>query len=449
MKTHKSLPESERPTSYRLYRRWLWMVTATVLGAMALLALTLEHLSHQTMQTVAQRLESPAASPVLFVILWIWGSASLIIVALGISLTRAWQRIEKEQLHATASSRRYQTLFLQAPDAIFDAAPDGQIIAANPASCAMFGWTEPELQAMGRSGLVDPSDPRVEAALNERKRTGLFRGELRFVRKGGETFEGELFSSVFVDQDGQPRATVIVRDATERHRYQNALRESTLKLQVLSRRIINAQEAERRRVANELHDELGQSLTAIKINLESGARFKNRSPEEINQENIRIVEEVLQQVRSLALALRPAILDNLGLGPALGWLGKQMAQRSGFEFEFLPLTTPHRLPPELETTCFRIVQEALTNVVRHAKASQVTLSMQMDGDALTIQLIDNGVGLDWTAVRQAAQNGNSAGVLGMLERASLVGGSLDMESAPGEGCTLTLKCPLHIQPETE
>lgn len=436
MKTHKSLPESERPNSHQLQRRWQWLVAATLLGSVAVLAMVLTQGPTTT-------------SPLLYVALGVWGSASVVIVVLSTVLSQAWQRIERERLHAMESDRRYQTLFLEAPDAIFATAPGGQIIAANPASCAMFGWTEPELQAMGRSPLLDPSDPRLEDALKQRDRTGQFRGELRFVRKNGETFEGELFSSEFSDQGGPSRSTVIVRETTERHRYQNALRESALKLQVLSRRIINAQEAERRRVANELHDELGQSLTAIKINLESGARFKNRSPEEVNQENIRIVEGVLQQVRSLALALRPSILDNLGLGPALGWLGKQVAQRSGFEFEFLPLTTPHRLPPELETTCFRVVQEALTNIARHAKASQVTLSMQVDDDVLTIQLIDNGVGMDWTAVRRAAQDGNSAGVLGMLERASLVGGNLDMESAPGEGCTLTLTCPLLIQPETE
>lgn len=380
------------------------------------------------------------------VVLWVWGIACVVIVALGLFLARARQRIEQEKRKVIEGGKRFQTLFNEAPDAILATAPDGRILAANPASCAMFGRTEAEMQALGRSGLVDTSDPRLADALRQREETNRIRCEIRFIRKNGDKFEGELFSSVYTDQDEQKRATVIIRDATERHRTEQALRESAAKLQVMSRRVINAQEAERRRVASELHDELGQSLTAVKINLQSGARFKNRSADDVNQENIRIVEDTLQQVRRLALALRPSILDNLGLVPALGWLGKQMAQRADFAFEYFPVALPQRLSPELETTCFRIVQEGITNIARHAHATQVTLSLQLTGDMLVIRLIDNGAGFDAALVRSAAESGHSAG---MLERADLVGGHLEVDSAPGEGCTLTLHCPLQIQLETE
>lgn len=381
------------------------------------------------------------------IVLWVWGTAVTLIVVLCAILVRAWRNTTRAQLSAQNSSKHYQNLFLEAPIAILATAPDGKIFAANPASCVLFGRSEQELQAMGERDLFDASDPRLKDSPIGCNRPGQLTGDFRFVRKSGEAFEGELFSSEFEDHEGQTRSTLIVRDTTEQHRYQNAQKESAFKLQALSRKIINAQEAERRRVANELHDELGQSLTAIKINLQSGARFKSRSPDQMNQENIRIVEDTLHQVRSLALALRPSILDNLGLDPALNWLGKQVAQRSGFEFDFLPLAGRQRLSPELETTCFRIVQEALTNIARHAKASLVTLSMQMEGDKLVIQLADNGIGLDWDAVRHAAESGNSAGVLGMLDRAALVGGSLTMDSAPGLGCTMTFKCPLQLRPE--
>lgn len=383
----------------------------------------------------------------VWIVLWVWGSALVVIVVLGKVLIRTWRRLEHEQHNALESAQRYQTLVREAPDAIFATAPNGKIMTANPACCTMFGWTEPELQAMGRAGLLDPSDSRLADALKERDRTGKFCGELRFVRKSGDLFEGEIYTSVFSDEYGQRRSTVIVRDASERHRFESELQTSALKLQALSRRIINTQEAERRRVAHELHDELGQSLTAIKINLQSGARFKNRSAEETNQENIGIVEDALQQVRSLALALRPSVLDNLGLVPALGWLGKQVAQRAGFEFDFLPPAAAQRMAPELETTCFRIVQEAMTNIARHAQASHVSLSLHFSPDGVTIELSDNGVGMDWDAVHQSAQSGASVGVLGMLERAALVGAVLQVHSDPGAGCTLTLRCPLQIQPE--
>jgi signal transduction histidine kinase len=230
-------------------------------------------------------------------------------------------------------------------------------------------------------------------------------------------------------------------------RAESSLRESAEKMQGLTRRVIGAQEAERRRVASELHDELGQALTAIKINLQSGGRFKQRSPEALAHENIRIVDDALQQMRRLALALRPSILDNLGLTPALHWLGKQSALRAEFQFDFMPVQFSTRLASELETTCFRIVQEALTNTVRHAQARNVTVAMRLADDHVVISVHDDGVGFDAVEAQARSRLGQSFGVLGMLERAALVGGTLEVVSELGRGCTLTLRCPLQIQTE--
>ncbi|MDR3370340.1 response regulator [Rhodoferax sp.] len=222
---------------------------------------------------------------------------------------------------------------------------------------------------------------------------------------------------------------------------------TTRQLQALSRRVLEVQEQERRRVALELHDELGQSLTAIKINLQLGERFKDQVPADLYQENIRIVEEALQQVRTLATALRPSVLDDLGLAPALKWVAEQSANRGGFEVQFHHERELGRLAPEIETACFRIVQEALTNISRHAKPSKVQINLCREADDMVLTVSDDGLGFDTAAMLERATTGSSLGVLGMRERATLVGGQLDIQSQPGEGSVVELRCPWRTQGE--
>jgi PAS domain S-box-containing protein len=372
----------------------------------------------------------------------VWGCSWVGLFGIAYLLVRVWRKKQDSEQTLRASEERYRSLYLYAMDAILVTSPDGRVLHANPAACTLFGRTEAEIQAVGRSGLLDVTDPRLAAALAARAATGHFRGELTFLRQGGDPFPGELTTSVFAGKQGEARTTIIIRDISERKKTDATLQQYAEKMQVLSRRIIETQEAERRRLASELHDELGQSLTAIKINLQSGALFKNRNTEELNTENIRIIDDTLQQVRRLALALRPSILDNLGLVPALNWLGKQTAQRTHLLFEFSSVELPQRLAPELETTCFRIAQEALTNIARHAHAQHFSITMAQEDGLLVIRIQDDGVGMDWGAVLAGALTGRSFGVLGMVERATLVGGELQVQSAVGQGCTLVLRCPI-------
>ena len=371
-------------------------------------------------------------------VLLVWGWAWVGLFGIAYFLDRMWQKNQNFAQTLRANEERYRSLYMNAMDAILVTSPDGRVLHANPAACQLFGRTESDIQALGRSGLLDATDPRLGPALASRAATGHFRGELTFIRHGGEPFPGELTTSLFVGENGETRSTIIIRDITQRKQSELAIQQYADKLQVLSRRIIGAQETERRRLASELHDELGQSLTALKINLQSGALFKNRSMSELNAENIRIVEDTVQQVRRLALALRPSILDNLGLVPALNWLCKQTVKRTHLLFTFSPVDLPQRLAPELETTCFRIAQEALTNIARHAHAQHFSITMAQEAAMLVIRIQDNGVGMDWPATKAAA----------MAERAALVGGDLQVQSAVGQGCTLILSCPIRAPMES-
>ncbi len=230
------------------------------------------------------------------------------------------------------------------------------------------------------------------------------------------------------------------------------------RLQALSQRLVDAQETERRRIARELHDVIGQALTAIKINMQA-ARRRLDSPEpeaydpRVEQSLAKVIENVeqtLQQVRDLSTELRPSLLDDLGLAPALRWYLDRQAQQVGFSSQFVAdPALERRLPPHLEIACFRIAQEALTNVARHAQAQWVTIEMhELDGE-LALRITDDGVGFDVGRALQDATHGASMGLLGMQERAALVGGKIEIESAPAQGAAIHVRLPLALSHETE
>ncbi|MEI8170140.1 MAG: PAS domain-containing protein [Rhodoferax sp.] len=236
-----------------------------------------------------------------------------------------------------------------------------------------------------------------------------------------------------------------ITDITERRQVEETLRDHSRQLRALSRHVLQAQETERRRLAIELHDELGQSLTAIKINLQAHERFKDQMPSDLFAENIRIVEDALQQVRRLSLALRPSMLDDLGLLPALRWIAEQSAARGGFTVTIDSAIPLERLAPEIETACFRIVQEALTNIIRHAHAARVAIELLQEGGSLLLCVRDDGVGFDIAAMHERALAGGSIGVLGMQERAVLIGGELEIVSNATKGSAIRVRCPMRLR----
>ncbi len=217
------------------------------------------------------------------------------------------------------------------------------------------------------------------------------------------------------------------------------------RLQSLSRQLLKAQEEERRRIARELHDEIGQSLTAVRINLQramASAEAATLLP--YLKESDGLVDRVLQQVRHLSLDLRPAVLDDLGLVAAVRWSHDRTCRRAGFLGQVTADPPEILLPSELATTCFRIVQEALTNVVRHAGAHRVEVSLSQSGGHLELLVRDDGTGFDVAAERQRALRGGSLGLLGMQERVALLGGRIAIESAPAQGTTVLVRLPLTL-----
>lgn len=340
------------------------------------------------------------------------------------------------------SEARYRTLVEWSPIGI-GVHQDGVMVYANPACVAIFGaQSASELLGKRILDLMPPEEhPDVRARINK-----ILSGEStsmvlrKYYKLDGSVIQVEGKGAP-IEINGAPAVQFTMRDVTAENEAQTALIASRQQLRVLSARVLAAQETERRRVAHELHDELGQALTAIKINLQAKNRRSPENIDDLKDENIRIVEQTLQQVRGLALALRPSMLDDLGLLSALRWLTEQTATRHGIDVQLRALAGPERLPPDLETAVFRIVQEALTNIVRHADASHVEVVLQDDDERLVVRVSDDGKGFDVAAMQQRATQGGSMGVLGMAERATLVGATLTIDSTPGKGSSVTLQRP--------
>jgi signal transduction histidine kinase len=271
---------------------------------------------------------------------------------------------------------------------------------------------------------------------------GLIWGRRRYVaalRLANEELEGKIAART---SELRLANETLQREVAERHRTQEALCASHARLEAVSRELITTQESERRHIARELHDEIGQILTAIKMNIRRAQAVADASVRLLLEENSKMIDHTIAQVRNLSLSLRPLQLDELGLVAALHWLIRHQGQSGGFEGRLDVDLKEVRLSPDLETVCFRIVQEALTNAVRHAQPKNLVVKLWVAGDQVKLSVHDDGVGFNVGQTRQHAQDGGSVGLSSMRERASLIGGHLDIESTPASGTTIHASLPL-------
>jgi signal transduction histidine kinase len=200
------------------------------------------------------------------------------------------------------------------------------------------------------------------------------------------------------------------------------------------RALVAAHEQERRRIARDLHDVIGQALTAVKLNLESLRReTSSRQADAELRRSIAVVDQAMREIRDVAIDLRPAILDDLGLVAAVRWYVSRQGRLVGYRTSFAADPIPLGQDDELESACFRVVQEALTNVARHAQATRVRVELRRTPESIVLTVEDDGVGFDVLRARRRAGRRPTLGLTGMAERASMVGGSLEITSAPGRG----------------
>ncbi len=226
---------------------------------------------------------------------------------------------------------------------------------------------------------------------------------------------------------------LLTEQIAERRRAEEELRR-------LSHRLVEVQENERRNIARELHDEIGQLLTGLKLVIEMAARQPNDQSKTYCRQAQGLVNDLMGRVRDLSLDLRPAMLDDLGLLHALLWQVERYSAQTGIRVLLTHTGIEERnLKPEMETAAYRIVQEALTNIARHAAVDEAKVSVSADAENLCVQIADKGKGFD---SQLALAKGASSGLAGMRERAQLLGGKLMIESTDGIGTVVTALLPL-------
>jgi len=331
---------------------------------------------------------------------------------------------------------RYRRLFETAQDGILILNADtGQIEDVNPFLTDMLGYTREQLLGNKLWDIVPFKDVEAsKAEFRELQREAYVRYEdLPLETCAGKSINVEFVSNIY-QVNGDRVVQCNIRDITQRRRAEEKLKAYSRKFQVLSRRLVEAQETERRNIARELHDEIGQALTVIQLNLQAmlpAPGVNAQSPR--LKESLEAVDRVLEQVHDISLNLRPLILDDLGLEPALRWFTTRQAALVGLHARFHADPLKQRLDSVIETECFRVAQEALTNVVRHAQAKTVNVELRKEAGRLHLRVRDDGVGFDVGAVREEAVRGASLGLLSMEERAVLAGGGLELKSDSKNG----------------
>ena len=264
-----------------------------------------------------------------------------------------------------------------------------------------------------RQGIPVPSDYEINIICKD--------GKVRCLR----VYRSEVIWS------GQKEFHCIYEDITESKQAQD-------RLEVLSHRLLQAQEEERRNLALELHDEIGQSLNALKLTLDRQTEWAEGDLKTFLRESSKMTGEILEQVRQFSLELRPKMLDDLGLLSTLVWYFSRYSERTKVKVDFKHSGINRTFGRDLSGNVYRIVQQALTNIARHASVDRVIVRAQAEQDVLMIQIEDKGLGFDMANLSISS----SSGIEGMRERARLLGGTLTIDSAPGHGTRLLLEVPL-------
>jgi two-component system NarL family sensor kinase len=338
-------------------------------------------------------------------------------------------KIEEDQ-------RRLQALFETAMDAIIMIDASGRYIDANPAATVLTGYTREEILQM-KVGDLAPPEKRGEvmeiwnSLAADRTITG---GEFQILRKDGGTRDVE-FRMVVNMLTGLHCAHM--HDVTDRKEAERSLRQ-------LSGRLLRLQDEERRRIARELHDTTAQNLAATRVNLSrisKSSAVSDVAIRETVEESIRLTDQSISEVRTLSYLLHPPLIDEAGLIPSLRWLTRGFQERSGIEVTFDAADPLERMPREVETALFRIVQEALTNIQRHSGSTVARIRLEKEQNEIRLEIEDDGRGLPEDLREKTALTAAGVGVAAIQQRVRELGGQLQIQSRE-RGTSIVVTMPI-------
>jgi PAS domain S-box-containing protein len=345
----------------------------------------------------------------------------------------------------TAVNARHRGIVETATEGIWMIDADHKTTFVNHRLLEMLGYSREEMLGRHYADFVRTEERamRIERGVRARVlRPQPVCVEIALRRKDGGLLWVESIATPLRDADGRHAGGLaIISDITERRRAEEKLRENSEKHQALSRRMLEVQEAERQRLASELSDQIGGVLRSLSEKLRAATDLVPPRAKKQLYDSIAIVDRAIAQTNSMSLELRPCELDDRGLEPALDRFLEQQRARTGLAIE-LSVHLSRRLPSELETACFRVVQEAITNAIRHARATGAWIVVSDESGRLEVSICDNGVGFDPEEARRRAERGASAGLVGMRERVLLLGGRLEIESTPSSGTRISIEIPL-------
>ena len=415
-------------------KRWSKAASALLMGA----ANPVMHYTGMAAATFTQSAIAPDLSHAVPISLISIGCVTAVpLMTLGVALVTSLVG----QLHK--QNALLDVLFEQAPQAVALTNADNGVLRVNSEFARVFGYTPQETVGRRLDDLIVPDDSRdqfrkhTEPVLAHGVRVD---AEGVRQRKDGSRLHVSMVRVPVSLPDGQSAVYSIFRDITERKRAEADLQASRDKLRALAARLQSVREEERMRVAREIHDELGQALTAIKFGLSSMIPILTDDPQPHSDkiESLRqLADQTIQSMRRIATKLRPRILDELGLSPALEWAAEDFEARTGIKCRLELPADDIVVDPERATALFRIFQEALTNVTRHANATELQARLAREKGVLRLEVRDNGQGFD----EKQLSGRRSLGILGMQERALILGGEFTITSAPGRGTTVKVQIP--------
>jgi len=377
--------------------------------------------------------------------------SALAIAALAIMLIATYRqtRRQRDKIRKTVKDMKlarqdYEELFTNASDAIWVHSLDGAITLVNKTCEKLTGYPVSELPGKNVRDFLTPETLFIARQVKDK----LLRGEMmehryeqRLIKKDGSEAIMQLTTRLIVS-DGKPQAFHnMARDITEERRLQD-------NLEFYLRQVLQAQEEERKRLARELHDSTSQRILLLTHGIDNVTNKAERySPPELKNELGRLYElsqQIYQNVKRYAQALRPSILDDLGLVSAIKWLAQETHNLSGIEIEVNTDILPP-LSPEAQLVLFRIVQQALNNIYRHSEASEATVTMQRQGDEIRVTITDDGKGFKLPQQLSEFASQGKLGLTGMAERVQLIGGKLEVNSQEGKGTTVIVTVPTELR----